>query len=406
MKQKNRGLPRQTGETPLLPPPFEREQIEFSFRQRSRMRLGYRLYLLTAALVVILAFAVLLMGFDGNRLRQVWLSLSQDEPNDSQGGDSDQEGLNGGEDGSSSDTDESGENTTDSQTPPSPSLPSAPSKDLYDFDFSAVPRGEIPILPMDLSLLEYGDTYIQNLTGYAPNAEALLRRPLSQKIELPEYLSLQGKSSPSVLIVHTHASEAYSEDGAISYAEGEETARSNDPEENVIAVGEALADELNRRGISTVHCRVMHDTQYKGAYERAKETIERYLEQYPDICLVIDLHRDAIFKSSGEMVRPVTLLDGEAAAQVLCVVGSDFGGESNPNWEGNLALALQLRKKLNDRYTNLCRPPYLKAATYNQELSPYSLLLEVGACGNSVEEAKRSAAAVGGALAEILGEMK
>ena len=84
------------------------------------------------------------------------------------------------------------------------------------------------------------------------------------------------------------------------------------------------------------------------------------------------------------------------------MVGSTWGGEENPNWEGNLALALQLRKQLNEVYGNLCRPPYLKSSTYNQELAPYSLLLEVGACGNSLQEAKRSALAVAGELAKLI----
>ena len=72
------------------------------------------------------------------------------------------------------------------------------------------------------------------------------------------------------------------------------------------------------------------------------------------------------------------------------------------NWENNLALALQLREKLNSKYTSLCRPAYLRSSTYNQELAPYSLLLEVGACGNSLEEAKRAAALVATELSDII----
>lgn len=367
------------------------------------MRLGARLFFASVSLVLVLALVVLLIGFDGNRLRDLWSSLSFDSPSKPQmpiGSESERDTER--EDSSSDRKEE--EDTSDQKD--SEETDGA-EKDLYDFDYSKVPNGELAILPMDLSLLEYGDTYIQNLTGYAPKVEELLSRPLSTKNERPEALTVRGASGPEVLIVHTHATEAYSPDGAVSYAEGEEMARSQKADENVISVGEVLAEELNRRGISTVHCRVMHDsTQYKGAYERSKETVSRYLEEYPSICLVIDLHRDAILKSSGEMVRPVTLLDGEAAAQVMCVVGSDFGGDSNPNWEGNLALALQLRKKLNTEHGNLCRPPYLKASTYNQELAPYSLLLEMGACGNSVEEAKRSAVAVASALGELLEKME
>ena len=225
----------------------------------------------------------------------------------------------------------------------------------------------------------------------------LLKKDFSQATPL-EYLS--AGYEPKVLIVHTHGTEAYSENGALSYSESvEEPHRSTDTERNVVAVGRVLADTLNQNGVSTIHCTVMHDRlQYRDSYARAEETIRTYLEKYPSIRLVIDLHRDSIVKSTGELVRPVSLVDGEAAAQIMCIVGSDWGGDENSKWEGNLALALQVREQLNLHYKNLCRPVYLRSSTYNQELAPYSLLLEIGSSGNSLEEAKRSAIQI----AEIL----
>lgn len=291
--------------------------------------------------------------------------------------------------------------------PIEPSVPETPSltpEQLYQFDYSAVPVGAIPILPMDLSLTDYGMSYIHNLTGLNPDTEMLLKQSLKQN-QRPEYLA--ASQGPLVLIIHTHGTEAYSPDGAISYVDdGSEIARSSDPKQNVVAVGKMIADNLNRAGIATLHCTVLHDEiQYKDSYARAEETIRRYLEQYPTIRLVIDVHRDSILKSTGEMVRPVSLVDGKAAAQVMCVVGSSWGGDDNPRWEGNLALALQLRQGLNQTYGNLCRPPYLKASTYNQEIAPYSLLLEVGASGNSLAEAERSAVAIAQILSTIVPEL-
>jgi stage II sporulation protein P len=147
----------------------------------------------------------------------------------------------------------------------------------------------------------------------------------------------------------------------------------------------------------------MHDsTQYKDSYANAAETIKKYLEKYPSIELVIDVHRDAVIKSSGEVVKAVTEVDGKAAAQVMCVVGTDFGGEECPRWEDNLSLALKLRSALNDSYENICRPVTLKSSTYNQEFSKYSILLEIGTSGNSLEEAKISAELVAQAISDLL----
>lgn len=274
---------------------------------------------------------------------------------------------------------------------------------IYNFDYSSVPSGYTPIIPMDLSLTSYGSAYIHNSTGLTPNTEMLLNMDFTDRIPL-EYLS---SSSPTVLIIHTHGTEAYSENGAISYLDdGGDIARSNDTQENVVAVGRALADALEKKGIKSVHCEIMHDENgYRNAYENAEETICSYLRQYPSLKLVIDLHRDSVVKSSGELVRPVTVADGKAAAQVMCVVGSSWGGEDNEKWETNLALALKLRRELNESTENLCRPVYLKESTYNQELAPYSLLLEVGASGNSIEEALASAELIADALANVIKEI-
>ncbi len=275
---------------------------------------------------------------------------------------------------------------------------------LYYFDPSTVPEGELAVIPMDLSLYTSGTTYINNSTGYAINAETLLERELGGDIGFEKLSSVD---EPTVLIIHTHGTEAYLEDGAISYSDdGGELARSTDKGESVVAVGELMARILNENGVSAVHCTFMHDSVgYRNSYARAEETIKEYLEAYPTIKLVIDIHRDGVMRSTGELVRPVTVVEGEAVAQVMCVVGSDYGGEACPAWQDNLSLALKLRHKLNGEYMNVCRPTDLRASTYNQEFSRYSLLLEIGSCANSLEEALRAAELVARTLVEIIKEI-
>ena len=272
---------------------------------------------------------------------------------------------------------------------------------LYFFDYSKIPSGATPIVPMDLSLSSYGSTYINNSTGYDPDTEALLSSSIKQSINLE---NLSASKSPTVLIVHTHGTEGYSNDGDLFfYDNGGEFARSYNENETVVGIGKILCEELSAEGINAIHCTVMHDQlQYKDSYAKAEQTIREYLKRYPTIRLVIDVHRDAIITSDGDVVRPVTVADGEAAAQLMCVVGSDHGGESCPRWQENLALALKLRERLNAKYENICRPPYLRGATYNQEISPYSLLVEVGASGNSIEEATRSIKIFATVLSELL----
>lgn len=270
---------------------------------------------------------------------------------------------------------------------------------LYDYDYSVVPEGYTPIIPMDLSLSSYGSSYINNSTGYTPDVISLINKKLKAD---NGYVQLSASTSPQVLIIHTHGTEGYSDDGAKYCKDSDDYARTSDARKSVVAVGETICDILNKSGIPTAHCKIMHDSiQYKDSYARAEETIKQYLEEYPTIKLVIDIHRDSIIKSTGEIVRPVTDLEGKAAAQVMCVVGSSWEGDVCPNWENNLSLALKLRENLNDKCENICRPVFLKGHTYNQEIAPYSLLIEVGSSGNSLDEAQRSAVLIGAALSEL-----
>ena len=386
-----------------------KEKIRFEEEQKRFRKNWYRAYFTTAAVAFVLAFCVLFFGFFAKdsgvfsslatgMIRLNWMDLS---------GSTNDDGMSD----LSSPMDDSQDSSLPTVQIPTP-LPSDKNENktpltletLYSFDYGAVPKGEYPILPMDLALSSYGAGYIQNLTGLSPDTEALLYAPLTTQ---PTLRPLASTDEPVVLILHTHGTESYSADGAISYKDGGEELRSENSAENVVAVGKALADALEERGISTLHCTVLHDrVQFKDSYARAEQTIRAYLAEYPSIRLVIDLHRDAIIKSTGEMVRPVTLnAEAEATAQVMCVVGSSWNGEENERWEGNLSLALKLRSELNAQTKNLCRPPYLRGATYNQEIAPYSLLLEIGSGGNSLEEAKRAAVLVANALSQLIPQM-
>lgn len=214
---------------------------------------------------------------------------------------------------------------------------------------------------------------IDNDAGADFDAAALLTAPLD----------FGAGEGPQVLIVHTHATEAYADSPGY---------RSEDTSQNVVRVGQALAEALNARGIETLHYTGLNDLAgYTGAYERMETVIRDYLDRYPSICMVIDVHRDAAQDSAGEQVALRGTVDGERAARLLLVMGTDLGGLSHPGWQENLALALKLQCLGEQEAPGLFRPLNLRAARYNQHLCPNSLLLEVGAAGNTLEEALRSA---------------
>lgn len=95
-------------------------------------------------------------------------------------------------------------------------------------------------------------------------------------------------------------------------------------------------------------------------------------------------------------------VNGEATAQVMILAGSDYKGANFPDWEDNLAFALQLRETLNSDYPRLARPVYLRGAAFNEHLATRSLLIEIGSSGNSVEEALRAGELVAKTLADLI----
>ncbi|MCD7886889.1 MAG: stage II sporulation protein P [Clostridiales bacterium] len=201
-------------------------------------------------------------------------------------------------------------------------------------------------------------------------------------------LTLQPASAgPQILIMHTHATEAYTMDGDDVYTESDES-RTTDENYNMIRVGEEMKAVFEELGFSVVHDTTTYDYPgYNGSYGRSLEGVQSYLEQYPTIQVVLDVHRDALIGSDGTVYAKTTAIDGEQVAQVMLVVGTDDGGLTHPNWEDNFTLALKLQGAMLALDDTLPRDIDLRSQRFNQHLTAGSLLVEVGTSGNTLQEA-------------------
>lgn len=273
---------------------------------------------------------------------------------------------------------------------------------LYDFDTQKLPEGLFPIIPYDLSSERDGVLSLYNDTDLAVRTSDYAVRPAAHA-GLDRAAAAGEGDAPVVLIVHTHGTEAYSEEGASGYSETYNIPRSADITKNVVAIGEVIAEKLRAAGIPVLHSTVMHDREsYIGSYERSAATIREYLAAYPSIRYVFDVHRDSVLKEDGTKIRPVTVARGQIAAQVMSVCGTNGYGADHPDWENNFEFAAKLQKNLNDHYLGLARAICLRKSAYNQELAPCSMLFEVGSCGNTLAEAKVSAAILGEELGAMI----
>lgn len=256
---------------------------------------------------------------------------------------------------------------------------------LYEFDKTSVPDGCVGIVPISL-YREADDGYVY--VSDAGDKKQIEAEPYLQK---PLAVTYEESDCYQVLIVHTHGTEAFSPDGAY-YAEPGSYPRSSLKEENVVCLGDIFEDAFNEAGIKTLHCEIPIDKEsYSKAYSNAAKIIKEYLKEYPTIKYMFDIHRDAVELSDGSKARMVTAVNGEAAAQLMFVVGSDRIIEENKNWRDNLTLAVKLQTSLDEKYPGLMRPINIKQGAFNQYFTPLSILIEVGSDGNSLEEAKRSA---------------
>ena len=208
--------------------------------------------------------------------------------------------------------------------------------------------------------------------------------PLAELLKAPLNWDLTG-DRPCVLIVHTHATESYKNTG--QYKESDPY-RTTEEDHNMLKVGDRLAEILTAGGISVIHDRTLHDyPTYSTAYNRSRETIQRHLDKNPNICLVLDIHRDAVEDGKGNQL-PFTATDGgKKAAKLELVVGTDVGGQYHPKWKENAALAVKLQTVLEGEFPGICRPVVFRSSRYNQDLTSGSLIVEVGAAGNTMQEA-------------------
>lgn len=219
-----------------------------------------------------------------------------------------------------------------------------------------------------------GAVTVGNVCGYDVDIEAMLQKQLSWDLT---------EEAPTVLILHTHGSECYTEQtlAATDY-------RTLDPEYNVVSVGTELAGLLEQAGIRVIHDTTLHDQpSYNSAYVNAREAAEEYLARYPSIQLILDIHRDSAEDSSGQQVEKTLNVNGEDVAQLMFVVGTDAGGLTHPNWAENMALAVKLQAQLEKTTPGICRSISFRTQRFNQDLSPGALIVEVGAAGNTRQEA-------------------
>lgn len=215
-------------------------------------------------------------------------------------------------------------------------------------------------------------------------------------------LPIKDFTAPTVLIYHTHSTETYIfEDNGLFSTDF--PTRNDNTSVNMIRIGDEITEILENHGIGVIHDKTIYDSVYTGAYEKSREGITKILEENPSVIITLDIHRDALYSGEFTRIKPSVSIKGKKAAQMMIIAGCEDGNVTDfPNWQTNLSFAVHLQKTVNDKYENLMKPIFFCMRKYNMDITPYSLLIEIGTDVNTLQEAAYSGRLLGDALADFI----
>ena len=241
-------------------------------------------------------------------------------------------------------------------------------------------RPAVQQVQIDRTQLADYETLVRNFYAIDANTMAGSDQLSVEKLLGMDMALPQEGDGPQILIYHTHSQEAF-----VDSVPG-------DVNTGIVGVGECLTKILTEQyGYRVLHHTGQYDVETRdNAYSRALPAVEQILAENPSIQVIIDLHRDEV----AEETKLVTDIQGRPTARFMFFNGlsrtrktGDIDYLANENQEANLAFSFQMQLKAAEYYPGLTRRIYLKGYRYNMHLRPRTLLVELGAQNNTVEEA-------------------
>lgn len=175
---------------------------------------------------------------------------------------------------------------------------------------------------------------------------------------------------------------------------------------NVLMASYLLRERLNDRGISTIvedanltEFLSLNGWDYASSYKASRVFILDKKNRYPSIRYFVDIHRDSVSKDSS-----TTLINGKSYAKILFVVGLE-----HDNYKSNLELAERVNGISNKYYPGLSKGILKKCGEgvdgiYNQDISPNSMLIEVGGVYNNIDEVLNTTMAISDIFGYLVGD--
>ena len=284
---------------------------------------------------------------------------------------------------------------TDETIKPTPSMEELMLAENQKVVNSAFVKQEEPVFTPDYDALQDFSYLKQHYYTVDPTTSVT-----ADKLDAGQFLAFdatmkQDNSLPQILIYHTHSQEGFVDSVA------------GDPSTTIVGVGEELARILREEyGFNVIHDTGIYDLPNRDyAYSVSAPAIEKILAENPSIEVIIDLHRDGVAKTT-HLVQEV---GGRETAQFMFFNGisylnatGDIDYLKNPYIKDNLAFSFQMKLAADRYYPGFARNIYLKGLRYNMHYRPKSLLIEVGAQTNTVQEIMNATEPLAHILAMVL----
>ncbi len=204
------------------------------------------------------------------------------------------------------------------------------------------------------------------------------------------------KKEPLIYIYNTHQTEEYTPNSFVEYSVKPTVQMNNyileekfeEKKYPTIVEERNIKEVLNEKGLN-----------YAGSYQASRVFLEDAKKNYPTLKYFIDVHRDSLPKS-----RTTVTIDNKNYATILFIVGLE-----NPDYTKNLEFTEKINQKLNEKFPNLSKGIYKKQGIgvngiYNQDFSPFTILVEMGGPGNTIDEVLNTSLAFSSCFLEVIDE--
>lgn len=230
--------------------------------------------------------------------------------------------------------------------------------------------------------------------------KTILKRNFTKKIEslMPvakeENNLTANQKSPVIYIYNSHQTEEYAYSNFTEFSINPTVMMADYILENIFNASNHQTIVEERRIKDVLN---QNNWKYYNSYKASRIFLEDAIINNNSLKYFIDVHRDSLPKQ-----KTTTTINNKDYAKIIFLIGLE-----NENYQQNLAFTEKLNNKINEKYPTLSKGIYKKGGPgvngiYNQDFSPYTILIEIGGYENNTTEVLNTTLAFAECFLEVI----